>query len=173
MNPDLNIYDTTHVTTHHPLMTDEEWKKTYQLAWKTYYTPEHIDTIARRAWADGVGMSKVYGYAKFFYGSVMMEDLHPLESGWIRRKYRKDRRPGYPIEPPISFHLRLLSKEFHKAVTMFRWWWQYYSLRRSLKSDPDARRYTDEAIAPSRYNDTDIFKSYELAADVEGVLDEK
>ena len=27
-----------------------------------------------------------------------IEDIHPLESGLIRRKVRRDRRPGLPIE---------------------------------------------------------------------------
>ena len=32
MDPDMNKYDSTHVTTAHPLMTPEEWKNIYDLA---------------------------------------------------------------------------------------------------------------------------------------------
>lgn len=49
MDPDLNKYDLWHITTHHPLMSDEEFKRTYLLAWKTYYSDEHIVTNLKRA----------------------------------------------------------------------------------------------------------------------------
>ena len=53
IDPDLNKFDLEHVTTDHPRMTREEWQEAYRLAWRTYYTPEHIKTVIRRAVAGG------------------------------------------------------------------------------------------------------------------------
>ena len=53
IDPDLNKFDLEHVTTDHPRMSREEWQEAYRLAWRTYYTPEHIKTVIRRAVAGG------------------------------------------------------------------------------------------------------------------------
>ena len=48
MDPDLNKYDLHHRVVHHPKMSDAEYEQTYRDAWRTYYAPEHIETVARR-----------------------------------------------------------------------------------------------------------------------------
>jgi hypothetical protein len=52
MDTDLNRYDLNHVTTGHPRMSRAEWERAYRLAWKRYYTLDHIETILRRAAAN-------------------------------------------------------------------------------------------------------------------------
>ena len=42
MEPDLNKYDTEHVTTAHPLMSADEWRHAYSEAWQNYYEPTHV-----------------------------------------------------------------------------------------------------------------------------------
>ena len=37
----------------HPRMWREEWQKPYHLAWRTYYTEDHMKTVIRRAAAGG------------------------------------------------------------------------------------------------------------------------
>ena len=54
MDPDMNKYDVEHVCTGHPLMSNEAWNKTYRDAWKRYYTDEHVETVLRRAAANGL-----------------------------------------------------------------------------------------------------------------------
>ncbi len=34
-------------------MSREEWQEAYRLAWRTYYTDDHIKTVIRRAAAGG------------------------------------------------------------------------------------------------------------------------
>ena len=48
IDPDLNKYDLNHVTTAHPRMSAEEWERAYRMAWETYYTNEHVETVLRR-----------------------------------------------------------------------------------------------------------------------------
>jgi len=81
MDPDLNKYNLEHVTTEHPVMTRAQWYEVYENAWHQYYTPEHIETMMRRV--DAKNMSA--GFLKFlivlFYGGIIINKLHPLESG--------------------------------------------------------------------------------------------
>ena len=53
MDPDMNRYDLVHVTTRHPAMSDEELLGIYRRAWDLYYSPEHVETVMRRAKAWG------------------------------------------------------------------------------------------------------------------------
>ena len=54
MDPDMNKYDLEHVTTGHAKMSKAEWEGVYRQAWEVYYTPEHMETIMRRAYATGI-----------------------------------------------------------------------------------------------------------------------
>ncbi|HEY1260945.1 MAG TPA: radical SAM protein, partial [Stellaceae bacterium] len=54
MDPDMNKYDLEHVTTGHQSMTATDWQRIYRKAWDLYYSPDHIETILRRAKASGI-----------------------------------------------------------------------------------------------------------------------
>ncbi len=54
MARDLNKYDLVHVTTRHPVMSDDELRAVYRKAWDIYYSPEHVERVVRR--------SKAWGY---------------------------------------------------------------------------------------------------------------
>ena len=56
MDPDLNKYDVEHVVTDHPKMSRAEWQAIYNEAWSLYYSPQHIETLLRRAAASGIRM---------------------------------------------------------------------------------------------------------------------
>ena len=120
MDPDMNKYDLEHVTMNHALMSKEEWQHVYWNAWKQYYTLDHIETIQRRAAAKVKKEGKIFGNLLFYYGCVAVEGIHPLQGGVFRRKVRKMRRPGMPIEHPIIF--------FSRRV------WEVLSTQRSVAS---------------------------------------
>ena len=104
MDPDMNKYDLEHVTTAHPLMSKAEWERAYRMAWETYYTPEHMETVMRRAAATRISPGKMMFLLLWFHGCVTIEKIHPLEGGYLRRKVRTDRRPGFPVENPLMFY---------------------------------------------------------------------
>jgi radical SAM superfamily enzyme YgiQ (UPF0313 family) len=64
MDPDMNKYDLEQVVTAHARMSKEEWQGIYRAAWDIYYTPEHMQTILRRAGAYDVGISHLTGNAE-------------------------------------------------------------------------------------------------------------
>jgi hypothetical protein len=148
MDEDLNRYDVEHVTTAHPKMSREDWEKVYQDAWAAYYTPEHMETIMRREAAVGGSPGKLLTLLMWSYASVMLEGMHPYQGGYLRRKYRHDRRPELPVESPWSFYPRYLSNLIVKHVKLVKTVLRYRRIAIDLKRDPKARDYTDLALTP-------------------------
>ena len=155
--PDMNIYDLEHVCTTHPRMSKEQWEQAYRDAWSSYYSPEHIETILRRAFVSGLSMSKVTNAILGFSGAVQIEGVHPLQVGVVRRKSRTQRRYGMPIENPLTFYPRFVA-EF--VVTQVRWLCWAVRLRRlryRIEADPSARNYSDEALQATAADQIDHF----------------
>ena len=103
MDPDMNKYDLEHVVTGHSRMSQAEWEQVYASAWKTYYTFEHMETVLRRAAVFDLKVSHLSGLLYMFGKTVEAEKVHPLQSGLIRLKFRRDRRYGMPLE--IAAHV--------------------------------------------------------------------
>jgi hypothetical protein len=148
MDPDMNNYDTNHVTTAHPRMSRAQWESAYQLAWRRYYTTEHIATVLRRAAATGCNAGNALFLLTWFKGSIEHEGIHPLEGGFVRRKSRRDRRPGLALENVWVFYPKYIAET---AVKLVRWATLYLRLRviyLRIKRDPRKNEYTDLAITP-------------------------
>jgi hypothetical protein len=160
MDPDMNKYDCAHRVSHHPKMSDTEWEEAYRAAWESFYTPEHIRTVLRRAACGpgrpGATLSKLMWF-KLLH---LVEGVHPLEGGALRMKFRSDRRRGMPIEPPFVFHARYVGETLVKA-------WKYASIylrhRRILNEvlkAPDRWTYRDLATSPPQAEDFETFDLY-------------
>jgi hypothetical protein len=162
MDPDMNKYDLLHVTTGHPLMSKPEWERAYRLAWETYYTPEHVATVLRRAVATRISASTMLYLLLWFSGSMAIEGIHPLESGLIRRKVRRDRRPGFAIESPFVFYPKYVGELVMKHVKFARMFWGMWKVSRSLKRDVNARAYMDTALAPVEASDLDLLEMFQV-----------
>ncbi len=148
MDPDMNKYDLNHVTTGHPIMSREQWEDVYQQAWDTYYTPEHIETVLKRARASGMSVGKMMFLMLWFYGCHKFEGLHPLEGGYFRHKYRRDRRPGLPVENVLLFYPRRVWEVVRVHVGIAAMLLKFAGVRRRIKADPEAFDYTDAALMP-------------------------
>ncbi len=148
LDPDLNKYDLNHVCTTHPKMSAAEWDRAYQMAWARYYTREHIETMLRRAFAKRSNPANVLFLATWFTGSITIEKIHPLESGFLRRRCRTARRPGLKLVPAWRFYPVYW---LETVVKLWRWASLYLGLRRiylSIKRDPARMAYTDTALTP-------------------------
>jgi tRNA A37 methylthiotransferase MiaB len=148
MDTDMNRYDSEHVTTAHPRMSAEEWEAIYRRAWHLYYSPEHIETLLKRAVANRTSARRVAEMAFFFYATAAFEGVHPLQGGLLRRKSRRQRRTGLPREPLLAFALRRLRDVFGTYVPMLRLLWKIDRMRRRVQRDPHNRTYSDLAITP-------------------------
>jgi hypothetical protein len=155
MHEDMNLYDGEHAVAHHPKMSKEEWEQVYQSAWKTYYTPEHMETILRRGAAVDCSMSRLVSFVFLFCSSVPLEGAHPLQGGLLRRKYRLDRRPGLPIEPIWAFYPKYawnFVTKYSRAVRLLLW---LHATNRRVKKDPNRYTYTDLAMTPVTEDETE------------------
>ena len=148
MDRDMNNYDTEHVTTAHPRMSEAEWFQTYQDAWHAYYSLDHVETLLRRAAACGIKVRRMERLALWFYAAQTIERVHPLQAGAFRLKYRRDRRPGMPQESPLVFYPRYFWETASKALRLGRLVWQFRRLRKMVESDPRRRHYQDLALTP-------------------------
>ncbi len=166
MDPDMNIYDAEHVTTGHPLMSADEWRQAYREAWAAFYTPEHVETLMRRAVACGIRARKIMMLCLWFYGSIAIESVHPLQAGLFRRKYRRDRRPGLPLENPFTFYPRYAWEILSKTVGLLAIGRTYDRIRRRVEADPAGADYRDLALTPvteAEIDDLEIFRATESA----------
>ncbi|MBV9612759.1 MAG: hypothetical protein JO091_09805, partial [Acidobacteriaceae bacterium] len=155
LDPDLNKYDLEHVTTSHPSMTTAEWEKLYKAAWADYYSLEHMETVMRRATVTRSNPGNMLLLLLWFYTCIRLENVDPLQGGYLRRKYRKDRRPTFPVESPLVFYPRYLANLLSKHLTLARLIVRFGWFRMKLKRDPQAMSYTDEALMPV----TEVFET--------------
>jgi hypothetical protein len=155
MDPDMNKYDTNHVTTAHPSMSADELQRVWWEAWKTYYSPAHVATIIRRAAANGIAARKVLVPLLWFWNSIFINKIHPLEGGYFRRRTRLERRPGLRVERPIPFRLRF-GRELlggHLKLFGFALWLVWVALR--VRLNPARRRYFDRSLMTAADDDLD------------------
>ncbi|MBI4354861.1 MAG: radical SAM protein [Candidatus Omnitrophica bacterium] len=96
LDPDLNRYDSFHAATHHPRMTDEEWRGVYEEAWSSFYGLENMKAILRRVPATNYW--GVFMLFLWYKNATMVERGHPMVHGFLRLKGRLQRRPGWPVE---------------------------------------------------------------------------
>ncbi len=148
MDPDMNKYDLEHVTTGHGRMSHEEWQEIYHRVWNAYYTPEHIERVMKRAAACGMSAGNVMFYCLWFFGCKTFEGIHPLEGGYWRRMYRRDRRPNLPRELPVLFHFNYLRHIWRAHVGIISLLRRFNKVRKEIKANPNRRAYTDLALTP-------------------------
>jgi hypothetical protein len=148
MDPDTNNYDVEHPCTAHPLMSPAEWRAIYDRAWHLYYSPEHIETLLRRAVACGASAGRLAALIFDFYGSHVFEGVHPLQSGLIRRKVRLQRRPGLPRERLLPFAIRRVREMLTTCVPALRFRLKLEHMRQQIMNDPGSATYMDLALAP-------------------------
>jgi len=167
VDPDLNKYDLNHVCTTHPKMPQSEWEAAYRMAWETYYTKEHVETVIRRNVAMRCSAANAILLMTWFGGSIHIEGVHPLEAGLFRRKFRRDRRPGFAIEPVWKFYPSLA---WETVAKLGRWfslyaglYWKYLRVRR----DPRRHEYMDTAMTPVMDDDQEKLELFHETRPVE------
>ena len=166
MDGDLNKYDLDHRVSHHGKMSDREWEDAYRAAWDAFYTPEHVRTILRRSAASRIGRpGTTLSTIMWFRLMTLYEDVHPLEGGGLRLKFRRDRRRGMPIESPFAFYPRYLGGTLVKAWRYWRFYRQCMATLKQVLAAPDRHAYMDLAIAKP---DSEEFERLDLYHETRG-----
>jgi hypothetical protein len=151
-------------------MSKAEWQYAYAEIWKRYYSYEHCKTVLQRAGAKRDSFASSLFALFWFKGCSEIEDIHPVEGGFLRRKVRRNRRSTLPMEPAWSFYPKYFAETF---VKFLRWSWMYARMRSiylSIKRDPKRREYTDLALTPvtdDEFATHEMFHTEEAASYVE------
>jgi hypothetical protein len=146
MDPDMNKYDVEHVCTAHPRMSKDEWEQAYRDAWASFYSDEHVETVLKRAFVNGLSMSKVNNALTVFGGSSRIEDVHPMQFGLVRRKVRTQRRHGMPIENPLVFYPWRAYDFLKGAAAWGALALRHRRMRKRIQRDPRSADYIDESL---------------------------
>lgn len=148
LEPDMNQYDTQHVTMAHPRMSRADWEAIYREVWDLYYSDEHVATVLRRCRVWGYDPKNMLAKLFAFHAPIVHERMHPLEGGLIRRKVRRDRRPGLPIEHPLRFYPKFVRDFVIKYGGAYRMHRHYRRILERVMVEPDPLAYTDTAMQP-------------------------
>ena len=146
MEQDMNQYNLEHVCTGHNRMSQADWQGVYQRAWTQYYSLEHIETLLRRAVADGLPAKRLMLSLVVFCGMPLVEKIHPLQGGYIRRRIRLSRRPGMPREFAPLFHVRHWASTAAKLGRLGALLWRVNRIRKRIEAEHAVSPYTDLAI---------------------------
>jgi hypothetical protein len=166
MDDDLNKYDLDHRVAHHSKMSDEEWEEAYRAAWDAFYTPEHVRTVLRRSAASEIGRPKTtLSTILWFRLMTLYEDVHPLEGGGFRLKFRRDRRGGMKLESPFVFYPRYVGETLVKVWRYWRYYRKCKAILEDVLSAPDRYSYTDLAIEKPNAHE---FEDLELYRETRG-----
>ena len=174
MDPDINKYDLNHRVSHHGKMSDQEWEDSYRAAWDTFYSPDHIRTILRRAAAIKNGRPKqIFSTMMWFKLMIDQEGVHPLEGGAFRLKYRRDRRNGLPLESPFVFY-----PKYWGGIAVKAWhYWSFFSKTRKILNEvlaaPDRWTYSDLAIEAPKADEFEQLDLYHATTGGEAALARK
>ncbi|MDQ6622942.1 MAG: radical SAM protein, partial [Verrucomicrobiota bacterium] len=160
LDPDLNRYDLNHVCAPHPKMSRADWERAYQVAWDTYYTDEHMDTVLRRLAAKRANVANAVTLLTWFKGSINVEKIHPLEGGVFRFKFRRDRRPGLPIVPRWKFYPRYVAETLVKISKWVAIYWKLHRTYDRIRNDPRRFEYNDLALTPVTDDDVENLEMF-------------
>lgn len=107
LDADPGNYDSFHPVMRHPRMTGAEWLEAYRRAWRDFYSFDAMRKALLRAnhrtyW----GLFKNY----LWYRAAMIEDAHPMITGFLRLRDRTERRRGFAVEGRLA-HVRRRAPE--------------------------------------------------------------
>jgi radical SAM superfamily enzyme YgiQ (UPF0313 family) len=107
VDADPGNYDSFHPVMRHPRMSGAEWLAAYRGAWRDFYSFDAmrralLRSSSRTYW----GLLKNY----LWYRAAMIEDAHPMITGFLRLKDRTQRRRGFAVESRL-LHLRRRAPE--------------------------------------------------------------
>jgi len=91
----------------------------------------------------------------------LVERVHPVEAGYLRRRVRTERRPGMPIEPAVIFYPKYWALT---AVRQVRAGWLLLSLLYmawSVRREERKKKYFDASMTPA-VDDREAFDALEM-----------
>ena len=90
------------------------------------------------------------------FGVVTREQgMRSYDMGMVRRKSRRSRRPGLPLENPVVFYAKYLWHTLKASSVVTLAYWRLRRKMRQIEQDPQRTAYRDTAITPPDSQDLD------------------
>ncbi len=126
------------------------------MAWDSYYSPKHFETVLKRAAATNISPGKTLFLMVWFKGCITDRE-DPSARGRLspRLKFRRDRRPGLPIEPMWLFYPHYCRGDPAQAVSVVLVLSAHARDLHRIKRDPERRNYIDLALSPVEDDETE------------------
>ena len=121
---------------------------------------DHMETVLRRLIAKKGPASNAIVLITWFMSAIHLEKVHPLESGVFRLKFRRDRRPGLPIEPFWKFYPKYWGESIAKVYQTFALYLRLSRLYAHLKKNPRRFKYMDLALTPVTEQDVEELEMF-------------
>ena len=96
------------------------------------------------------GPKQILATILWFNLMIDYEGVHPLEGGAFRRKYRRDRRAGLPLENPLTFYPRLAAETAQKAAGYLSHYRRFKAIYNEEKKTRARRSATSRSLRPRR-----------------------
>jgi hypothetical protein len=81
-----------------------------------------------------------------------------MQGGYLRRKYRRDRRSRLLLESPFVFYPRYAAGLVCKHFKMAQLAWRFHWFKKRLERDAGAPNYRDVALTPDAEEDLDMLE---------------
>jgi len=118
LDTDFNNYDSFHAAMDHPRMTREEWVGAYQDAWHDFYTIDHMKrslrAISRRLYWS------LFGNYMWYKHSILVDGTHPMVTGFVRIKGRRNHRPEVARQPVVRYWAGRVREFAHDMKMRFK-----------------------------------------------------
>lgn len=161
MDPDLNRYDLAHRVIHHRTMSDAELDRLYIDVWQRYYTFEHMSRVLKRAFALGSNKKLTLVERMLGFGVLTrVNGIYSYDMGLIRRKSRKSRRPGWPLENVLVFHAKRFTSGLWKVAYLTYANSRLFGAMKRCWKDPDKLAYRDTAITAPTDDDLETLELF-------------
>jgi radical SAM superfamily enzyme YgiQ (UPF0313 family) len=136
MEADLNNFDSLHETYRHPKMSPGTWQRAFGEAWQSFYSKEHVTNIMLRTprsryWT----MFWTLMYCRF----SVLAGLHPMFTGQIRLKGRRDRRALFAREDLARYTWRRMHDFAWIARTYARLFFEFQEIWLLTRKRDDPR----------------------------------
>jgi hypothetical protein len=107
-----------------------------------------------------MGVSRLHAVLWFFSSVHVVEHLHPLQCGVVRLKYRRDRRPGLPLEPIWTFYPKYAFELVSKHVRVLKHWLDLELMVRRARRHAAPGMYGDLALTPVADDETETLEMF-------------
>ena len=142
-------------------MSKAEWEKLYRDAWQIYYTPEHIETILRRAQAYEINILRLAQIVLWFSASLAVEKACIRYRAGILPAHQSSRAASRACRSSRcgDFILGSSAISYSKPLRHRRLAWRIFRIYRRVAADAHLP-YTDQAMTPVTEDETDTLELF-------------